>query len=91
MIKAENIELYNNTARALREDAMLLLLRRTLTDAVTFCAFENIRCTDDNLPESSGTAICVRKLVCKFKKKMYYCLNVLPVKNSQLISRICKD
>jgi hypothetical protein len=49
---------------------MLLLLRRTLTDAVTFCALENIRGTDDNPPESPGTAIGVRKLACKLKKKV---------------------
>jgi len=65
MIKAENSEVYN-TARAMRQAAMLLLLRRTLTDAVTFCAFENIRGTDDNPPESPG----VRKLACKLKKKL---------------------
>ena len=53
----------------MREAEMLLLLRRTLTDTVTFCALENIRGTDDNPPESLGTATGVRKLVCKLKKK----------------------
>jgi len=67
MIKAENRELYDNTARTLREAAMLLLLRRTLTDVVTFCALENIRVTD-NPPESPGTETGVRKLACKLKK-----------------------
>ena len=62
MIKTENIELYDNTVRKMREAEMLLLLRRTLTDAVTFCALENIRGTDDNHPESPGIAIGVRKL-----------------------------
>jgi hypothetical protein len=64
MIKAENREL-DNTARGMREAAMLLLLRSTLTDDVTFCAFENIRGTDDNPPELPGTAIGVRKFACK--------------------------
>jgi hypothetical protein len=44
MIKVEISELYDNDARTTREAAMmLLLLRRTLTDCMTFCAFDNIR------------------------------------------------
>jgi hypothetical protein len=53
----------------MREATMLPLLRRMLTDAVTFCAFENNRGTDDNPTVSPGTAIGVRKFDCKFKKK----------------------
>jgi hypothetical protein len=43
VIDTEKNELHNIATRTMREAAMLLLLRRLLRDAVTFCAFQKIR------------------------------------------------
>jgi hypothetical protein len=42
MINTDSSELHSKPTRKMRDAAMLLLLRRPLRDAVTFCAFEKI-------------------------------------------------
>jgi hypothetical protein len=42
-IKIEMLEFHNKAKRKMRDIAILLLLRRMLSDAVTFCAYEKIR------------------------------------------------
>jgi hypothetical protein len=37
-----NSETYNKATMAMRDAAMMLLLRRILNDAVAFCAFEKV-------------------------------------------------
>jgi len=84
MNKTEKSEIDNTVTRAVLEAAMLLLLRRLLRDAATFCAFQKIRemtTAEQRRPEQ--LVFCERKefvyvnIVSQIKKKAIcdYCVN----------------
>jgi hypothetical protein len=63
MINAENSELGDKATRITRNLGMLLLLRRPLRNAVTFCAFENLPSPAEAL-SSSSQKICIQRQIC---------------------------
>jgi hypothetical protein len=59
MINTEKGQLYEEATRT-RGTAILLLLRRPLRDAATFCALEKTE-TQDSQEEAPGTTIALRE------------------------------
>jgi hypothetical protein len=76
--KTKKSKLRDKATRTVRYAALLQLMRRSLRDAVTFCAFEIIReptrTEKRRLKErfAGGNGLYMRKLDRKLRKKYYF-------------------